>query len=174
MILTPSKSQETNSAMHDQPEVEDLKIWQESALESAEEPSTQWYFAQDLLRICDGEKIIEISVDTLVHSVLALFDMMHSFWKFAPSFAERNALASYFRRMDKYHATLHRRVTHALKSFDATKPLATIPGLLNPWINRTLLLYTHNDASREKIKNNIVHLGTFSRIIHLTTFLNRF
>jgi len=156
--------------MDDLTGVEDLKIWKESALEMEREagPSSQWYFSQGSLRICDSEKIIAIPVDRQVESVLALFDMMYTFWKIGPSLAEHDTLALYFRRMDKYHSILHQKVTHMLKSVDPRKPLATTPQLLGPWLNRTLLLYTHDDDSREKLKGSM-NLGGFLWMFHLNT-----
>lgn len=139
-------------------EVEDLRIWRKSALQGTDRPSSQWLFGEESLHICEDTGIKTIYVSPQTYSELALFDMMHCFWAIARWIGNSTA-TFYCRRMDQYHSLLHEQVTQKLLNDSDESKHQPTPLLLRPWINRTLLLYTHDDKSREKFQEKAMHWG---------------
>lgn len=162
--LTRSMLTQFNIEMADQQEAEDLQIWKKSASQRTDRPSSQWLFGEGSLHICEETGIKAIYVSSQVYSELALFDMMHCFWAIAQWIGD-STVSSHCRRMDRYHSLLHKQVTQELLNDCDKSTHQPTPPLLRPWLNRTLLLYTHDDKSREKFKEkfkeNAVHWGEF-------------
>ena len=161
-------------------ETEDMRIWTQSETDKTNYRGTQWLFGPGVLYICEEEEILTIQVNSQVHSELALFDMMCTFWRMAPFLAEHHTLDLHFRRMTQYHSILHDKVTRVLKDAGPNEHDRS-PLLLCPWLRRSLFRYQHDDESRKKLQDisvpaYLVNSGAFLRIghIHLLLFYDCF
>lgn len=125
---------------------EDLDLWKNSLSVSPTECTSAWIFHDSTsLHICSPETIYFIKANKPTLSAIAIFDVFYTFWEIE---SQPNADAdANTQRLRSYHQSLRRQILHALlRSKDPRQELDTV---LQPWLMRTLCLYSHDSLSRE-------------------------
>jgi hypothetical protein len=126
--------------------VEDLRTWESSLKLTPQERTSSWIFIDSTtLDICTPERIYVVKANKPLMSVLAIFDIIYTFWEIGTHQNANNDPS--VQRFFSYHRSLRSKILDALlQSKDPRKELDVI---LQPWIMRTLCLYSHDCESRE-------------------------
>ena len=134
----------------DQYDREDLELW-ESTETSPKLAHELWRFGVDQLHICKEDGVIALDLEAPVHTELALFNTIYSFWAAVPILARGTGkiLNDEAQATIRYHDRLNAKLTRALLKSSGQRLCAT-PPLLHPWLKRTLCLFQHDVESRKR------------------------
>lgn len=124
---------------------EDLSLWNSSA-NINEAHGSSWIF-HDSTTMCiyEPETISVVRANAPTLSALAVFDVIYSYWEVrTPQNAKVETSSE---RLASYHRALRCKILGALLRSEI--PRKELDIVLQPWLIRTLCLYSHDLPSRE-------------------------
>lgn len=127
---------------------EDLYLWKDSnSLSSIHKVhESSWiFYGSTTLCICEPETINVIRAYAATLEALAVFDIVYTFWEVEVQNAKT---CSGIQELALYHRALRHKILDAL--LRSKNPRQELDIVLQPWLMRTLCLYSHDLSSREK------------------------
>lgn len=140
-------------------ENDDALLWRNSlCINPTEELPCPWLFdyVRSTLVILHQPNPTEIQLSKLILVFCALLDLHTSYWNTdSPDISEIEQHC----QLTVYHHRLKSYVQKDLLRQHQEKPDAVqIPEMMSPWIQRTIMLYPHDDQGREAYENHNCHV----------------